>query len=340
MSHSAMTAQVAPAPSSRPADTTAESAASTPLLAVRQLCLSLGKRIVLDDVTFTLQPGEMMGILGPNGSGKTSLMRCLTGLLRPDRGTIQLLDAPLTRTARSQMGVVFQEPSLDPKLSARENLMLGAALFGIRGSEAKQRAKDLLQFIELEDRAQDLVSSYSGGMRRRLELARALISRPQLLLLDEPTTGLDMRAFEKTWQRMRALRKHQELSVLVSTHLAEEAAQCDRLLIMDRGRVVTIGTPAQLLDRVSGDVIEMEVEETQHAADCISSTFGIVAHVEGNVVKVEREEGHTWIPKLVEALEPGSVKSVSMHRPTLADAFFALTGHALDPEGLPSPQED
>ena len=307
-------------------------------LAVRGMCLSYARRIALDDISFEVAPGEVFGLLGPNGSGKTSLMRCLTGLLKADRGTVWLDGKALSsgdRALRARLGVVFQEPSLDDRLSCMENLMLGAALFGVRGREARQRAHDLLVFIELEDRGKDAVRTLSGGMRRRLELARALIHRPSILLMDEPTTGLDPIAFERTWQRLLALRRLQGLTMLLSTHRADEAERCDRLLVFDRGHVVACDTPAGLLKRVSGDVIVIEADEPEALAKEIVDRLEIVAHVHNDTVVLEREHGHTLVPRLVEAFAPGRMRGISLRRPTLADAFFHLTGHGLDARPKP-----
>lgn len=301
-------------------------------LAVRGMCLSHANRIILDEVSFELGAGEIFGLLGPNGSGKTSLMRCLTGLQRPDRGTVWVDGRsvnPGDRTLRAQMGVVFQQPSLDNHLSAYDNLMLGAALFGVGRGEAKKRALELLTFMELADRGHERVKTFSGGMRRRLELARALIHRPDILLLDEPTTGLDLGALERTWNRLLALRKLQGLTMLLSTHHADEAMRCDRLLVIDRGHVIACDTPEGLLRRVAGDVVVIEAEEPHALAAQIVERLEIVAHVHEDSVVIERDQGHALVPRLVEAFEPGRMRSVSVRRPTLADAFFNLTGRGL-----------
>lgn len=312
--------------------------APTPRLAVSGMCLSYASRIALDDVSFELGAGEIFGILGPNGSGKSSLMRCLTGLQIPDRGTLRFNGAVVGRRdrgLRANMGVVFQEPSLDIYLSAEENLLLGAALFAIPRDEARKRAHELLSFMELADRGREQVRVFSGGMRRRLELARALIHKPSLLLLDEPTTGLDPAALERTWQRLMALRHLQGLTMVLSTHRADEAERCDRLLVLDRGHVVACDTPDALLRRVAGDVIAIEADDPAALAAAIVDKLDIVAHVHQDRVVIERDNGHTLVPRLVEAFEPGRIRSIVMRRPTLADAFFNLTGSGLDAAPLP-----
>lgn len=303
-----------------------------PTLSIQGMSLTLGQRVVLSDVSFGIGRAEIVGLLGPNGSGKSSLMRCLTGLVAPDVGTLWMDGKAVSlanRTLRARLGVVFQDPSLDNKLTCLENLQLGAGLFAVPRNEALKRARELLVFMEIADRAKDLVGTLSGGMRRRLELARALIHQPKILLLDEPTTGLDPIAFERTWQRLLALRRMQGLSILVSTHRAEEAAMCDRVVVLDRGHVIANDSPAAILDRVAGDVITIEADRPQELVDELLNEFELVSHREGDKVIIEREEGHAFIPRLVESFPPGRFRSIALRRPSLADAFFKLTGHNL-----------
>jgi len=302
-------------------------------LEVRDLRLTLARRVILDRVNFSVAPGEIVGILGPNGSGKTSLMRCITGLWRPDHGSVRLDGTLLDRRGRvkrAEMGVVFQEPSLDIKLTARENLVLGARLFGIRGREAARRADELLKFIELADRAADSVETFSGGMKRRLELARSLINEPNVLLLDEPTSGLDPIAFERTWQRLLTLRKVRDMGMLISTHRADEAERCDRLLVFNQGRVVTSDTPDNILGRLAGDIVVLETTEGETLMNGLQEQFGLTPIVEQEDIILRTERGHELIPRLVEAFPPGVFKSISLRKPSLADAFMQLTGNSLD----------
>jgi len=295
--------------------------------------------LILDEVSFSVASGEIVGILGPNGSGKTSLMRCITGLWQQDRGTVRLDGTLLDRRGRvrrSDMGVVFQDPSLDIKLTARENLIYGAKLFGIRAKEAARRADELLAFMELTDRSGDKVETFSGGMKRRLELARALINEPSVLLLDEPTNGLDPIAFDRTWQRLLLLRKERALALLLSTHRADEAVLCDRLLVFNQGRVVTNDTPENILGRFAGDVIVLETSRGEELLKGVQEQFGLTPIMERDEVILRTDRGHELIPRLVEAFPPGAFKSISLRKPSLADAFLQLTGHSLDDdEGEP-----
>jgi ABC-2 type transport system ATP-binding protein len=226
--------------------------------------------------------------------------------------------------------VVFQEPSLDIKMTARENLILGAKLFGVRGREAARRADELLEFMELADRKADKVETFSGGMKRRLELGRALINEPIALLLDEPTSGLDPIAFEATWQRFIALREARDLSMLISTHRTDEAVRCDRLLVFDRGHVVTNDTPENILGRLAGDVIILKTSHGEDLMTELRERFSLTPQQDRDEVILRTERGHELIPRLVESFPPGVFKSISLRQPSLADAFLQITGRSLD----------
>jgi ABC-2 type transport system ATP-binding protein len=305
------------------------------LLEVVNLRHAFGRLPVLEGLGFRLVRGEIFGLLGPNGCGKSTALRVLTGLLVPDAGELWLLGKPVApggRALRNQMGVVFQTSSLDQRLSARQNLELSAALQRLPSALAKQRVADALEFAQLQQRADDPVTQFSGGMKRRLELARALLHEPQLLLLDEPTSGLDEPSFRRTWERILALRERMQLSVLLTTHRAEEAALCDRVAILDRGRAMALDTPEALIAQVAGDVLTLELRDPREHAAAIHSVkqrFALDAREVAGKLVIECERGHELIPRLVEALAPGSVRSLSMHRPTLADVFVKLTGRSL-----------
>jgi ABC-2 type transport system ATP-binding protein len=231
---------------------------------------------------------------------------------------------------------VFQAPSLDAKLTALENLTLGGLLFGLGRREARERARELLAAADLAERAGDRAGTLSCGMRRRLELARALVHRPAILLLDEPTTGLDAAAFRQTWQAVQALREREGLTVLLTTHQPDEAEECDRLAVLAHGRVVATGAPDALRARVPGDVVTVEADDPVALAREIRDRLGLEARPGAHGVHVERERGHELVPRLVEAFPAGRFRAVSLRRPTLADAFLALTGEALEDE----PRED
>ncbi|MEY4577482.1 MAG: hypothetical protein RL701_2185 [Pseudomonadota bacterium] len=305
------------------------------LLEIKGLSHRFGDTRVLDGLGFALHRGEIFGLLGPNGCGKSTTLRVLTGLLVPDAGEFALRDqkvAPGGRELRKCMGVVFQAPSLDPRLSVRENLQLTAALQRLPRPVAEPRIAQALEFAQLVDRASSLVKDLSGGMKRRLELARALLHEPDLLLLDEPTSGLDEPSFRRTWQRILELRERTGLSVLLTTHRAEEAALCDRVAVLDRGKLMALDTPDALIAEVAGDVLTLELHAgtaPEAVVAQIQEHFRLTARIADGKVLIERERGHELIPRLVEALPAGSIRSLSMHRPTLADVFVKLTGRSL-----------
>jgi len=310
----------------------AEAQSPAALLEISGLSRRFGERLALDDLSFEVRSGEIFGLLGPNGAGKSTAFQILACTLRPDAGRIFFAGSELSLddpALRRQMGVVFQRSSLDDQLTARENLLLGARLYALPRAVAKARVAEMFALIELSDRADEKVEGWSGGMRRRLELARALVHQPKVLLMDEPTQGLDEASFRKFWAHVKALRQARGLTVLLTTHRPEEADQCDRLAILDAGRLVAIDSPAALASKMGGDVITVEAEEPEAIARVLQERLELPTTVVDGRVQVERRDGHALIPRLVEAFPPGRLQSVSLRRPTLADVFLKLTGHAL-----------
>lgn len=306
--------------------------AAPPRLEVVGLRHRFGDRWALDGLGFRVGRGEIVALMGPNGSGKSTTLHVLMGLLVPSEGQVRLDGvalAPGSRALRRAMGVVFQVPSLDARLSARENLALSARLHGLSGAVGRARVEQLLASAVLADRADEPVSQYSGGMKRRLELVRALVSEPSLLVMDEPTTGLDEHGFRDTWERVQRMRHERGMTVLLTTHRADEAARADRVVIVDRGRAIAEGTPEALCGQVAGDVLTIDAAEPDALAQELASRLGLVCRVTGARVLIERDKGHELVPRIVEAVPAGRIRSVSMHRPTLADVFVKLTGRAL-----------
>lgn len=239
------------------------------------------------------------------------------------------------RRLRARLGVVFQQPSVDPRLTARENLGLAAALYRVPRAKRTERVEAMLHFAELRDRADEPVSQFSGGMRRRLELSRAMLHDPELLLMDEPTTGLDEPSFQRTWARLDELRRTQGVTIVLTTHRPEEAERCDRLAIMDAGRIVTVDTPGGLRGRVAGDVLELRTREPERVSQLLSAELGLASTVDADLVRIEAPRGHALIPRIVETLPAGTLESVSMRRPGLGDAFLVLTGRSLASDVAP-----
>jgi ABC-2 type transport system ATP-binding protein len=300
-----------------------------PIIAVRDLIHRYQDRIALNGVSFDVRPAELFGLLGPNGSGKTTLFRILSTLMVPTSGSATVAGIDAVRQPgllRRHIGVVFQAQSVDPKLTAYENLWHQGHLYGLRGADLKQRITEILTRVGLLDRRDDLVETFSGGMQRRIELAKGLLHHPEVLLLDEPTTGLDPGARRDLWQYLQILRDEERVSVIVTTHLMEEAERCDRLAILNEGNLVALGTPEALTREIGGDVILLEAADPQSLADRIHAKFQVETTVMDNRVRIEIENGHRFVPDVVEAF-PGEIQSLSVSKPTLEDVFIHRTGH-------------
>ena len=313
-------ADAGPAPDPTPA----------PVISVENLVHRYENRTALNGVSFDVRPAELFGLLGPNGSGKTTLFRILSTLMIPTSGRAVVMrfdaahDAP---TLRRHIGVVFQAQSVDPKLTAYENLWHQGHLYGLRGSLLKNRIEEILTRVGLADRAGERVETFSGGMQRRIELGKGLLHHPGVLLLDEPTTGLDPGARRDLWQYLHMLRDEENVSVLVTTHLMEEAERCDRLAILNEGNLVALGTPAELKSEIGGDIIMLDAAHDAAAlAEHIRSRFHLETTVLGNQVRIEREGGHRFVPDVVEAF-PGEIQAISVSKPALEDVFIHRTGH-------------
>ena len=310
---------------------------STPLLEIRDLTVHRGDLEVLKSLSFEVREGEIFGLLGPNGSGKSTTFSVLMGLLPALSGQFffngKEVESGSKELLRS-MGIVFQNPSLDQLMTARENLEMSAKLYRVPKKHRRDRIEELLRFSDLIDRADERVANYSGGMKRRLELARSLIHSPQILVMDEPTTGLDEGAFQRTWRRLLQLRKDRKLSILLSTHRPEEAAFCDRIGFISDGKLVVCDTPDSLQSQVSGDHLNISLSDPETAAQLLRSKLHIEPLLADGQLKLTAEEGHSLIPRIVEALPQGSIHSINMTRPHLGDVFLHLTGEKLAEESL------
>ena len=288
-----------------------------------------GDREALAGVEFTVERGEIFGLLGPNGGGKTTLFRLLATLLPMQSGEVMLLGCDVASQAqavRRRIGVTFQSPSIDGKLTVGENLRHQAHLYGLLGREASKRIDDLVGQLGLADRVSQLAGSLSGGLKRRVEIAKSLLHRPGLLLLDEPSTGLDPGARHDLWAYLTRLRIERQVTILVTTHLMDEAERCDRLGILDRGRLVALGTPDELRQSVGGDCLTIQAGDPDELSRQIASRFGVTARRVGDALRIEREAGHELLRDLVDAF-PAEITAVSLAKPTLEDVFIARTGH-------------
>jgi len=302
---------------------------NTAAIAVHELVHRYGDRTALNGVSFEVRAAELFGLLGPNGSGKTTMFRILSTLMVPVAGHAIILGhdgAKDPSQLRREIGVVFQAQSIDLKLTAAENLQHQGHLYGLRGSALSRRIKEILERVGLADRAKDKAETFSGGMQRRLELAKGLLHGPRVLLLDEPTTGLDPGARRDLWQYLRVLRDEEHVTVLVTTHLMEEAERCDRLAILSEGKLVALGTPAELKQEIGGDVIVLEAREAEALASRIRGRFNIEVQIVGSQLRIEKNQGHRFVTDLVEGF-PGEIDAISVAKPSLEDVFVRRTGH-------------
>jgi ABC-2 type transport system ATP-binding protein len=306
-------------------------AEDVPAVEVEGLRHRYGAREALAGVSFRVARGEMVGLLGPNGGGKTTLFKILSTLLPPTGGAVRVFGQALgeaPEAIRGRLGVVFQQPSLDPKLTVLENLRHHGRLYGWHGRLLRARAEAMLDRMGLGERAHDLGETLSGGLRRRAELAKALLPRPELLLLDEPSTGLDPGARRELAAYLEELRAGEGVTILLTTHLMDEAERCDRVGILDRGRLVTIDRPAELKARLGGDVVVIQARDPEALRRLVGERFGTQPALVDGLLRAERPRGHEFVREVAEAF-PGEVLSASFGRPTLEDVFVHLTGSRL-----------
>lgn len=295
---------------------------------VRGVSFAYGDRKALDGVDLQVQRGEIFGLLGPNGGGKTTLFRLLTTAFPLQSGRMDVAGCSVsaeTLQVRRRIGVVFQHPSLDSKLTVAENLRCHARLYGVPRSAIHERIDDALLRVALTDRKNDLVETLSGGLARRAELAKGMLHRPAVLILDEPSTGLDPGARRDLWQHLRSLQS-EGVTIVLTTHLMEEAERCDRLSILDRGRIVGGGTPDELRALIGGEVVTVHCRSPQEVAEIIQRECGLETTVLETSVRCQSPEPYAVLPRIAEAVG-GRIDSLTVSKPTLEDVFIRLTGH-------------
>lgn len=299
------------------------------LIEVENLSHRYQTRQVLNKVSFNVSCGEIFGLLGPNGSGKTTLFRILSTLMPITSGTVRILGYDLTtavKAIRHRLGVVFQHPGLDVKLTVVENLRHHGHLYGISGKTLRHRIAELLEQVGVSDRATDRVEVLSGGLQRRVELAKAMLHSPRVLLLDEPTSGLDVIARRQLNADLRVLADTENILVLLTTHLLDDAEACNRVGILNNGSLVAIGAPDELKAQVGGDVVRIEGEVSERLSTAIAEKFSVSPVLTGGHLRVECERGHEFVRDLVAAF-PNEIQTVQFGRPTLEDVFTKLTGN-------------
>ena len=302
---------------------------AVPAVQVTNLRRQYGERAALDGVSFSVKRGEIFALLGPNGGGKTTLFKILSTLLSATSGEVDILGQQLTQNphaVRSRLGIVFQHPSLDPKLTVIENLQHHGHLYGLRGQILRERSALMLKRLGLADRAHDIVETLSGGMQRRVELAKGLLHKPDLLLLDEPSTGLDPGARRDFNNYLQQLRDQDGVTIILTTHIMDEAERCDRVGILHQGKLVALDTPDALKAQVGGDVVAIRAANIPEFCKKITQRFGYEPAVVDGSLRIERPRGHEFVREVVEAF-PGEIQSITFGRPTLEDVFIHETGH-------------
>ena len=308
-----------------------------PALSVRDLAHAYDGTAALRGVSLDVAPGERVGLLGANGSGKTTLMRAVSTLLSPDAGTVTVGGADARRdpaAVRRRIGVVFQSPALDDALTVRESLALQAALAGLGRGEARARIDDLLGRLDLADRAGSRVGTLSGGLARRADLARGLLNRPALVLLDEPTGGLDPLARAALWDTLDGLRRDDASAQLVATHLMDEAERCDRVAILDAGRLVALGTPAALKGALGRDALWLDTDDAPALAAQLVAE-GLDARAAGGRVLVAAEDPGALLPALYARPD---VRAAALKEPSMDDVFAAAVGGGVFDATPPRPE--
>ena len=302
------------------------------MIQVQNLTHRYGDRTALSNVSFEVRKGEIFGLLGPNGGGKSTLFRILSTMMVPTAGRALIAGHDVVRdpaAVRRQVGVVFQTQSLDKALTVEENLRAQGHLHGLRGVVLAGRMERAMERLGLADRRRDLVETLSGGLRRRVEIAKALLHSPQVLLMDEASTGLDPAARRDLSRHIESLRSGEGVTILLTTHILEEAGRCDRLVLLHQGNMVAEGTPAELRARIGGDVVVLRTADTALLAANIERRFGVLPVARDGEVRVEIANGHRFITEVVEAF-PGAIESVGLHKPTLEDVFVDQTGASIE----------
>jgi len=300
-----------------------------------------GELEAVKGVSFSVKEGEIFGFLGPNGAGKTTTINILCTLLKPTAGQAKVNGHDVIKErsqVRQSIGLVFQEPSLDDYLTAEQNLRFHGYAYGVPRNVLEPRLKELLEMMELWDRRKGKINTYSGGMKRRLEIARGLLHHPRVLFLDEPTLGLDPQTRRRIWDYIHDLRKRENLAIFMTTHYMDEAENCDRIAIMDYGRTVALDTLEKLKDGVGGDVISIKTEDNEEAVRLLEGQYKFKPSIENGIISFTVYHGEEFLPKFVSGF-PLRLLSIGLRRPTLEDVFLKLTGRNIREQEVDSMQQ-
>ncbi|MEE8599298.1 MAG: ATP-binding cassette domain-containing protein [Dehalococcoidales bacterium] len=306
------------------------------IIIVENLVKHFGELVAVDDISFTVAPGEIFGLLGPNGAGKTTTINILCTLSRPTSGRAIINNFDVVHQqsqVRQSIGLVFQDPSLDDRLSALQNLRFHAMVYNVPAAVREKRIEQVLNMVELWDRRHNQVRYYSGGMKRRLEIARGLLHYPKVLFLDEPTLGLDPQTRNRIWEYILELRQREGTTVFLTTHYMDEAEKADRIAIIDQGRLVTIDTPERLKKIVGKDIISVKTDDDDKAVEEVRLRYQIEARRDSNGLTFEVASGEEFLPIFIKEFDT-KILSVSLRRPSLDDVFLKLTGREIREEEI------
>ena len=308
--------------------------AGDPVIQASGLVKRYGELEAVKGIDLEVRAGEIFGFLGPNGAGKSTTISILCTLLAPTSGTARVAGIDVAydpARVRQRIGLVFQDPSLDDQLTGRENLDFHAFIYSVPAAVRRQRIDEMLALVQLTDRAGSQVKTYSGGMKRRLEIARGMLHQPQILFLDEPTLGLDPQTRRSIWTHLNELRSAKGVTIFMTTHYMDEAEFCDRIAIIDQGKIVALGTPDELKAMVGGDVVTITSSQPEDAAREIQDSLGVTPTRDNGTLRMEVPDGKAFVPRLVRELG-APVDTVTMRRPSLDDVFLKLTGRAIREE--------
>ncbi len=304
------------------------------IIKVENLVKKFGELVAVSDISFDVAPGEIFGFLGPNGAGKTTTINILCTLAKPTSGRALINGFDVVRQqsqVRQSIGLVFQDPSLDERLSGLQNLRFHALVYNVPASVREKRIEEMLTMVELWDRRKSEVRAYSGGMKRRLELARGLLHYPKVLFLDEPTLGLDPQTRNRIWEYILERQQREGTTIFLTTHYMDEAEKADRIAIIDHGKLVAIDTPESLKTSVSKDIISVRTGDDDRAAEEIRLRYQIEARRDSNGLTFEIASGEEFLPNFIRELGT-QILSVSLRRPSLDDVFLKLTGREIRQE--------
>ena len=306
------------------------------IISVQDLAKSYGKIEAVKGVSFDVEAGEIFGFLGPNGAGKTTTINMLCTLVKPGGGGGTVNGHDIVRQkneVRRSIGLVFQDTTLDDYLTAEQNIMFHAMAYGVPKKVRQERTKALLSLMGLWDRRKGHIRTYSGGMKRRLEIARGLIHLPRVLFLDEPTLGLDPQTRNRIWEYIRDLRREEDLTIFLTTHYMDEAENCDRIAVIDHGEIVALDTPDNLKSQVGGDLLTLRTDDISHAESELRDRHSLEPEIRDGAITVRVPNGESFLPRFVQSYE-GGIQSIGLRRPTLDDVFLHLTGREIRDEEI------